>query len=270
MSATTTWDDLLHPGRAVDFFARREFPAFDPGHVSTYSQTNALWLAELSRLVYRHDIEEDDPLPQPTRTSFLEKAGLKQREFFMSRARKTRAMLIESARDPAFAILVFRGTEQNIQDFLTDLETGLPPLDQSVVGVHQGFMKALDSVWEAIDQTLADLTCPIFYTGHSLGAALATLAASRRAPQAVYTFASPRVGNGAFADSLHSLPVYRIVDDQDAFTRLPPESLGFHHVGMLHTLHPTEIESRLDWMTALGHPPKPLADHAPVNYVDRI
>src|SRR5690348_1185635 len=264
MSANTTWNDLLHPGRAVDFFARREFPAFDLQHASTYSQTNALWLAELSRLVYRHDIEEDDPPPRPTRTFFLEKAGLKQREFFMSRARKTRAMLIEAANEPSFAVLVFRGTEQNIQDFLIDLETGLPPSDQSVVGVHQGFMKALDSVWEAVDHALADLTCPVFYTGHSLGAALATLAAARRSPHAVYTFASPRVGNVAFADSLRSVPVYRIVDDQDAFTRLPPESLGFHHVGALQTLHPAEIGADLTWTMMLGLPPKPLADHAPV------
>jgi hypothetical protein len=270
MSAATTWDDLLHPGRAVDFFARREFPAFDPGHISTYSQANALWLAELSRLVYRHDIEEDDPPQQPARASFLEKAGLKQLDFFMSQGRDTQAMLISPANGPSFAVLVFRGTEQNIGDFLTDLETGPPLLDQSVVGAHQGFTKALDSVWEAIDHALDHLTCPVFYTGHSLGAALATLAASRRRPHAVYTFASPRVGNGAFVDSLGSLPVYRVVDDQDALTRLPPESLGFRHVGVLHTLYPDEMEPPIGWVAQLGHPPKPLADHAPVNYVDRI
>jgi hypothetical protein len=270
MSADTTWDDLLHPGWAVDFFARREFPAFDPGQVSVYSRANALWLAELSRLVYRHDIEEDEPSWQPTRTSFLDKVGLKQRDFFKSRGGNIRAMLVESVTAPLFAVLVFRGTEQNIQDFFTDLETGRPPLDQNIVGVHQGFKKALDSVWPRIDESLAALTCPVFYTGHSLGAALATLAALRRKPQALYTFASPRVGNKAFANSFSGLPIYRIVDDKDMLTLLPPESLGLHHGGILQRLRATEREYCRSWTSKIGGPPKPLADHAPVNYVDRI
>ena len=75
---TTTWQDLLDPGGATDFFSRREFPPFEPEAAAEYNHANALWLAELSRLVYRHDVEEDTPVPQPTRTSFLEKAGLKQ------------------------------------------------------------------------------------------------------------------------------------------------------------------------------------------------
>ena len=110
MSAVTTWDDLLQPGKATDFFARREFPPFDPEAKSVYSRVNALWLAELSRLVYRHDIEEEDPPPQPTRASFLESAGLRQSRFFIST--NARAILVESVTAPLFAVLVFRGTER--------------------------------------------------------------------------------------------------------------------------------------------------------------
>jgi hypothetical protein len=271
MSGVTTWEDLLQPGKATDFFARKEFPPFDPEAKSVYSRINALWLAELSRLVYRHDLEEEDPPPQPTRTSFLENVGLKQRRFFISS--NTRAMLVKSVTGPMFAVLVFRGTEQNVNDMITDLEFGIPPLDQNTVGMHQGFRKALDSIWNSIETQLATLTCPVFYTGHSLGAALATLAALRHAPQAVYTFASPRVGNEAFAASFGSLPVFRIVDDEDALTSLPPEILGFRHVGALQLLKGPEAGpekgSALAWLN-LSAPPKPLADHAPVNYVDRI
>jgi hypothetical protein len=181
MSAVTTWDDLLQPGKATDFFARRAFPQFDSATKPIYSRVNALWLAELSRLVYRHDIEEENPPPQPTRTWFLEGAGLKQRRFFNSL--NTKAILVESVTAPVFAVLVFRGTEQNVNSLLTDLEFGIPPLDQNIVGVHQGFRKALDSVWDSIEEELIALTCPVFYTGHSLGAAQATLAALRRPPQ---------------------------------------------------------------------------------------
>ena len=79
---TTTWQDLLNPGGATDFFARREFLPFDPEAGPEYSRTNALWLAELSRLFYRQDVDEVMFAPQPTRASFLEKVGMKQRAFF--------------------------------------------------------------------------------------------------------------------------------------------------------------------------------------------
>ena len=267
MSAVTTWDDLLQPGKATDFFARREFPPFDSEAKSVYSRVNALWLAELSRLVYRHDIEEEDPPPQPTRASFLESAGLRQSRFFIST--NARAILVESVTAPLFAVLVFRGTEQNINDFITDLEFGIPhwiKISWACIKVSE---KRLTPSGITSKKRLPHLTCPVFYTGHSLGAALVTLAALRRTPQAVYTFASPRVGNEAFAASFGSLPVFRIVDDEDALTSLPPEILGFRHVGALQLLKGPETGSALEWIN-LSTPPKPLADHAPVNYVDRI
>lgn len=266
MQTTTSWQDLLHPGDATDFFLRRPFPAFDPT-TSVYSPANALWLAELSRLVYRHDTEEESPPPQPTRTSFLVNAGFKQRQFFLSRETGTQAMLVEFGGTSPFTILVFRGTEKNIKDYLTDLEIGKFLLARNKKDAHAGFTEALDSVWSKIDAALAQLNCPIFYTGHSLGAALATLAAARHAPSAVYTFGSPRVGNQAFIASLCNVPIYRIVDDEDVVTTVPSEALGFRHVGTELLL----IAPRQKFF--LNHffdPPKLLADHAPINYVDRL
>lgn len=176
-------------------------------------------------------------------------------------------MLVAFEGTSPFAVLVFRGTEQNIKDYLTDLETGNVSLVGNKKDVHAGFTEALDSVWNEIDAALAQLFCPIFYTGHSLGAALATLAAARHAPSAVYTFGSPRVGNQAFITSLCNVPIYRIVDDEDVVTTVPSEALGFLHVGTELLLnapgHEFSINHFLD-------PPKPLADHAPINYVDRI
>ena len=266
MQTTTTWQDLLHPGDANDFFSRRPHPPFDPKS-NGYSRSNALWLAELSRLVYRHDTEEDHPPHQPTRTRFLENAGYRQRQFFLSRETDTQAMLVEFGGTSPFAVLVFRGTEQTLKDFITDLEIGISSLAQSEIGVHKGFQQALDSVWSEMDGALAILTGPVFYTGHSLGAALATLAAARRAPQAVYTFGSPRVGNQAFAVSLERVPIYRVVDDEDVVTTVPPKVLGFRHVGTEQRLTTPKSEFIFK---PLFDPPKPLADHAPINYVDRI
>jgi len=272
MRTTTTWRDLLQPGDATDFFSRDPLPPFDPA-ATAYSRANAWWLAELSRLVYRHDVEEESSPPQPTRSSFLAKARLRQRRFFASKATGTQAMLVESERTPAFAALVFRGTEQGPKDFLSDIEIGAKAILPGGVRVHEGFAKAIDSVWADIDAELATLQCPVFYTGHSLGAALATLAASRRAPRTVYTFGSPLVGNQGFVASLDNVPVYRVVDDSDAVTRVPPEVLGFRHAGIPQLLTGPAANSAinpLSWFRRLLGPPKPLADHAPINYVDRI
>lgn len=266
MLTSTSWKDLLHPGDATDFFLRRTFSPFDPT-TKGYSPVNALWLAELSRLVYRHDIEEENPPPQPTRSSFLERAGFKLRQFYLSRATGTQAMLVEFIGAAPFAVLVFRGTEQNIQDYLTDLEFGELLLVRNKKDVHAGFTEAIDSVWGDMHAALAQLHCPIFYTGHSLGAALATLAAARHAPSAVYTFGSPRVGNPTFIASLGKVPIYRIIDDEDIVTTVPSENLGYRHVGTEFRL--IAPKPTFSWNFFFG-PPKRIADHAPINYVDRI
>jgi len=266
MQTDTSWQDLLHPGDATDFFLRRPFPAFDPT-APAYSPVNALWLAELSRLVYRHDAEEDSLPPQPTRTHFLEHAGFTQRQFFLSKETGTQAMLVEFGGALPFTVLVFRGTEQNIKDYLTNLQFGKLSLVKNDKEVHAGFTEALDSVWRDIAATLATLNGPIFYTGHSMGAALATLAAARHAPSAVYTFGSPRVGNQAFIASLSNVVIYRLVDDEDIVTTVPSEALGFRHVGT--EVHLSSL-SQTPYINHIFGPPKPLADHAPINYVDRI
>lgn len=274
MFTTQAWQDLLFPGNATDFFKRRAFPAFEP-ETKGYSPVNALWLMELCRLIYRHDKEEDIPPPQPTRTSFLPQAKLRQRQFFLSWETDTQAMLAESTGTPSFAVLVFRGTEQTPKDAFIDVNVGRVPLVKDKIDVHDGFQKALDSVWSEIEAALRQLPngCPVFYTGHSLGAALATLAAKEslaiKPPRAVYTFGSPRVGNQQFADSLNSTTVYRVVDDEDIVTTIPPEKIlgmntGFVHVGELHQLTGQPMQHQF------FDPPKPLVDHAPINYVLRI
>jgi pimeloyl-ACP methyl ester carboxylesterase len=268
----TTWQDVLRPGEASDFFSRVALPPFDAS-ASTYVEGNALWLAELSRLVYRHDTEEGINPPRPTRSSYLARvAGWRQRRFFLCTDTDTQAMLLTCGQGPTpdFAVLVFRGTDSP-RDRRTNTAIGLQFLARHQIGVHQGFQRALDSVWEDVEGELAQLCCPIFYTGHSLGGALATLAAARRAPHATYTFGSPRVGNRAFAQSLTHARIYRVVDAIDVVTMLPPGFVGFCHVGQkIHLKAPARRHSPLAWLSRWGQPPVLLADHAPVNYIDRM
>jgi triacylglycerol lipase len=252
----TKLDDLTNPGAANDFFTRRALPPFEPDATS-FSVANALWLIELSRLVYRRSNIV------PPRTSFLRQAELEEVRFFDEPRTDTQAMLVRSTRDPKWAALVFRGTERRFKDIITDLNT-ISVRVSGNVRVHEGFELAIEAVWPQIAPVLATINVPLFFTGHSLGAALATLAATRLAPRAVYTFGSPRVGNAEFAKTLKDVPIFRVVDDTDEVTHLPPPVFGFSHVGNLHQL------------TENPQPPlrllleKKALDHAPVNYVDRL
>ena len=138
----TEWSDLFRPGEASSFLDRRPLPLFHP-QAAAFDANNAWWLAELSRLLYRHDIEESPFLPQPRRTEFLAQVGLRQVAFFNAKREGTKGFLVESFDGPPFAALVFRGTE-DLRDWLTNLKvphaTGhdIPGL------VHKGFLRALD------------------------------------------------------------------------------------------------------------------------------
>lgn len=258
--------DLLFPGAAIDFFRRQPaFPAFDTAQ-SGFHPANALWLAELCRLVYRRDIEEDPRAARPTRAEFLQRAGLQQVRFFMA-GDDTQAMLVTRGAPAELAVLAFRGTE-NLRDWLTNINLAPVPFRNDAVA-HAGFARSLDSVWKAIEPELDKLTCPVYFTGHSLGGALATLAAARRRPRALYTFGSPRVGNRALGGLLDTLPVFRVVHGADAVAEVPDEHLGYGHVGELIQIEgpPPPLLTRV-WgaIRRLNG----LMDHAPAYYVDRV
>ena len=268
---TTTWSELLHPGDDNDFFDRAVLPPFDP-ELTTYDRDNAWWLAELSRLVYRHDVGEKDART-PSRQSFLAKAGLRELEFFDGPKYRGQAILVQAE---TWAAVVFRGTEQEIGDFAADLADLHVKSDPNVVDVHSGFERQLEEIWQKIVAELDKLTCPIFYTGHSLGAALATLAAARRPPRATYAFGSPLVGNDAFARANARLPIHRIVGGRDIVTVVPPPRFGFVHVGTEHRIGVAKTKPALSVtilrvlrtiMRIHKQPPAYLADHAPKNYV---
>jgi hypothetical protein len=265
-----TWNDLLFPGDASDFFACNPLPAFDPT-AQGYSAANAWWLAELSRIVYRRDRPEIPSPLQPFRSEFTRRAGLEEIGFARSDATGSAALIVRGRLPTPFAVLAFRGTEQEIQDFVCDANTLPVPAFGGTVRVHSGFKRALNSIWTPLVAVLDTLDCPVFYTGHSLGAALATLAAARRPPRAVYAYGSPRVGDAQFVERLRGVPVFRIVHGNDIVTTVPPEALGFRHVGEERrfgerdfALPPLDLRSIWGQLTT---PVGPLADHAPIRYV---
>ena len=143
----------------------------------------------------------------------------------------------------------------DLRDWYDNLDCG--HVSWSVGTVHEGFKKVFDPLWAEIAPRLDALDSPLFYAGHSLGGAVATLAASTRPPRATYTYGSPLVGDTTFATSCAGTPMFRIVNDRDEVPTVPPADLGFCHVGELHEIGkdaPHEFFEQL-------------ADHAPINYV---
>jgi hypothetical protein len=98
-----------------------------------------------------------------------------------------------------------------------------------------------------------------------------SLAAARRAPQAVYAYGSPRVGDAQFVERLRAVPVFRLVHGNDIVPTLPPEQLGFRHAGEERRIGERaplalDFDVRAMW-DRLTTPIGPLADHAPLRYV---
>lgn len=96
------------------------------------------------------------------------------------------------------------------------------------IRVHTGFLEIFEYLKPLIDQTIARLVDPprqIICTGHSVGAAIAVLAAVHCRSTCCYVYALPRMGNpefAAFIDGGASSPlVFKHVNTCDGVPSLP-------------------------------------------------
>ncbi|XP_072963677.1 phospholipase A1-Ibeta2, chloroplastic-like [Typha angustifolia] len=170
-------------------------------------------------------------------------------------------------------VIVLRGTA-TCPEWAENLRTTLTPLSSDSEGesegdsshvpkVARGFLSLYKTAGEhapSLSTTIVEEVkrlmeiykgeeLSITVVGHSLGAALALLAAEELStcspnvpPIAVVSFGGPKVGNRAFADRLQNNPkvnALRIVNDGDLITRVPgaPAPIprvreGYVHVGM--------------------------------------
>lgn len=174
--------------------------------------------AELSRLAYIGNRRE--------LTSLLNGVGFNQVIHYGVRG-GSRAFLAQST---SLAVVAFRGTD-SIEEWVQDIKfvpRGWPKGGK----VHRGFAEALGPLWREMEADVRALPSPAVFTGHSLGGAMATLAATLWRPESLITFGSPRVGDETFASLLEILTVERFVGCNDIVPTLPPEALGFRHAGV--------------------------------------
>jgi Lipase (class 3) len=173
-------------------------------------------------------------------------------------------LIASSPSDPNKYVLAIRGTEDLIEwfDDLTSIVlVPMPAFGQVGDGFYTIYqtlrvvypplggalgVESLEPAGSFADQVVAatrrhsaqaDKSAQIEVTGHSLGAALATIyvAENSHGPNAtiplICTFASPRVGDHDFASKFDQLGItsWRIVNQPDIVPTLP--FLGFWHVG---------------------------------------
>ena len=129
-------------------------------------------------------------------------------------------------------VLSFRGTEVTEKsDVLADLKSG-KNIEACGGKVHVGFKGEINKLLPSISKALENNRCNVYVTRHSLGAAMATIAASRMQDRviALVTFGSPRVGNREFVNSLF-VEHYRVQNNCDDVTKVPFRLMGFDHHG---------------------------------------
>ncbi len=218
-SYATSADALLRPALGAVFFED-----WSPEDV----QRPEMLCAEMSRLAYARQEVVAGSLPKAgfELVAFIGGDDLAARASTLG----TQAFVARAVRGDPATILAFRGTESSApEDVLTDaLFFQTNSLLFPNCRVHDGFATRFAQVKDQITPFLKARQSPLLVTGHSLGAALATVAAVFLAvPARLITFGSPRVGDDAFrnlAQSIPGLDIQRFVDCCDVVARVPPKA----------------------------------------------
>lgn len=294
MKLDYSWESLFKPGEALEYF-NRPSPTPLQTNARHFNLSNAWWLAEISRLTYHPDFYEDKDINSGCLE--YEKIG-----FIDNKDTSTYVALLKVNAEKPCLVISFRGTDE-IDDWNINVhayQTSFNDLGK----VHSGFKKAYTSIRDELFEYLNNNSLPIFITGHSLGAALATLAAAELSENknfdSCYTFGSPRTGDPDFINSIKFKKIYRIVNNCDVVTTVPIDFalIIYKHAGspylindngeLIEDMNEEDIyayqKERLQGLKEYAKSkffskdiksikddlPAFLADHAPINYVIAI
>jgi hypothetical protein len=277
--------DLYYPGKTLN-----SFPAQRP-------KSDAELCGWMALLAYR-DLEPASlAFDQDTIKSKLDSLGFQNVQFFESQDHAKQggthcflAIHDDAVKGNKLAVVSFRGTDKDDPtDLLDDVEAKLEDWN-GTSQVFYGWKAALGEVRNPLLVAIQPIDYKLLMTGHSLGAAMATLLASLESPSALYTFGSPRVGDHDFVVSLGDFQNFRYVDCCDVVTELPPALLGCEHLGDPlyidrnrnvvknpndNFVSADRLRARADYLVQYAWKTgnvamRDLADHAPINYITAI
>ena len=292
-----TFTNIRPPNKNYKFFEDRKNHPFKPD-ATTFELVNAGWMADFALLAYDK---------KKTIQKTLDDSGLTADGFVMEFFSRGITQCFV-AHNNNFVVVSVRGTEiDNVWGAIVDWARNFqmkPKPDDSGGLVHEGFMKDVAEVWNDtrskqglksyLRPLLASGKRTLWITGHSLGAAVATLVTERAvrdagfAVRGVYTVGSPRVGDVKFKQSYEArglnAKTFRVVYDIDVAQRLFPDA-AYTHVGQfvfidaaghLHTNLPEpptqDFEIPPGFVANADRLiiPALIADHAPIYYASHI
>ena len=224
-----------------------------------FNINDALIMAKMCAFAYEDKDEVFSEHITNSKFATLKSLLLREQNLFDPTFGDTEVYLVFN-RDRGSLILIFRGSESS-----TDWIGNLGAIKTRIMAnekakVHAGFLSAYRLVREklidCLEKNFFIPNAPLknnlgaikefHFTGHSLGGALATIAAYDFSKNifreydfkyVCYTFGSPRVGDQAFKDEFNRKidQCYRVVNNSqfraDIVTSAPTKIRDFHHVG---------------------------------------
>lgn len=151
------------------------------------------------------------------------------------------------------AVIICRGTEpSDWNDIRANVNLWME-VAETVGKVHRGFNREMDRLWPRLEKALLRNRKPLWFAGHSLGGAMATICAGRcklsyikSNPEELYTYGSPRVGNQCYVQFTR-LRHHRWVNNNDVVPTVPPSWLGYRHCGQEWYLNYHGQLRKLNW-----------------------
>lgn len=150
----------------------------------------------------------------------------------------TDAQAVVEILEDGHAVVAFRGSSSHM-DWVHNAMVPLKPLPsphRSSVRAHGGFLRQYTSIQAQMHKILRDNgTTHVLLCGHSLGGALAVIAAAMM-PESmtcdVVTFGAPRAGNAELSKAAFGRCVkcVRVVHDRDVVPTVPFRLLGYSHI----------------------------------------
>lgn len=225
------------------------------GQASNYVQDQAIVYAQFARAAFcsKSSLESwscgdmcEGTKVSPSRVQFIEPGESWQVQAFVAKMSDN-------------CVLSFRGS-LTARNWLADAQAipeAWPPAERNDwcdgCKIHRGFAVAYEELRNHVHAAINSLNCRrVAVTGHSLGAAVANIAAADIMASAqtlgsvrvgpVYTFGAPRVGNPAFvkafqmlADASSLSPAqWRVVHYHDPVPRLPPRARKYNFLDYQH------------------------------------
>ena len=209
----------------------------DPYKTVLNSET-AYWMARFAKLAYTKVSETDE---SPGEFGILQALKTEDPGGFISvkgvNKSSAQAIFVEHK---DYLCMAFRGTDE-LGDWLDNLSTSKR---KALFGeFHSGFLQSvLDVEGELVGhytKAWEDSRRPLFFTGHSLGGAMAAVMAARFIDSdvqfsGVYTFGQPRIMDRATSRIYNAEALeryFRFVNNEDIVTRVPTRMQGYSHGG---------------------------------------